>query len=228
MEIIRKNEQRSKNALLSFIIFGLAYLASIVIGLYQNYILEKYPDDINKIEFTDFLTSIIAIIQVASFIGCIVCFLMWFRRAYGNLIRLNYKSLEYSESGAVWGYFIPFVNWVRPISTTKEIFIDTQRAIKKYNDNYHMQQETSFINFWWITYLISGVFDNFASRSYNRANDIPSYIDANNMMIISDLISFIPLVLVIYVVIKISKLEALLLETYSSRSVIDEIGVNED
>lgn len=228
METIRNNEQRSKNALIAFLIFGIAYLTSIGISLYQNSVLKNYPDNIDKIEFTDMLTSIIAIIQVSSFIVCIVLFLMWFRRAYGNLIRLNYNSLEYSETGSVWGYFIPFVNWVRPISTTKEIFINTQRAIKRHNDQYSMQQETSFINFWWITYIISGGIDNFASRSFNRANDIPSYIEANNMMMISDLISFIPLALVIYVVIKISKLESLLLETHSSRSVIDEIGMKED
>lgn len=125
MELIRNNAQRSKNALLGFLLFGIVYLISIIISLYQNSILENHPDDIEKLEFTDLLTSTIGIAQIASFIVCIVLFLMWFRRAYGNLIRLNYNSLEYFETGSVWGYFIPFINWVRPIRTVKEIFINT-------------------------------------------------------------------------------------------------------
>ena len=45
---------------------------------------------------------------------------------------------------------------------------------------------------------------------------------------VSDLISFIQLAFVIYLILKTSKLENLLLETHSSRSIIDEIGAFED
>lgn len=228
MELIKNNEQRSKNALLGFLFLGIVYLVSITISLYQNYILRNYPENIEKLEFTDLLTSTIGIAQIASFILCILLFLRWFRRAYGNLIRLNYHSLEYSETGSVWGYFIPFMNWVRPIRTAKEIFIYTQKAIKRHNDQFSLKQETSFISLWWISYIISGIIENFASKSYDKTTDASSFIEANNIMMVSDLISFIPLAFVIYLIFKISKLEHLLLETHSSRSIIDEIGLTED
>lgn len=228
MDTIRNNSSRSKNALIGFMIMGIVLLFSSITTLYQNSVIKNHPEDLEKLELTDYLSMVSGITQLVIFIVCIVLFLMWFRRAYGNLIRLNYNSLEYSETGSVWGYFIPFVNWIRPISTAKEIFINTQRAVKRHNDNYNMQQDTSFIIFWWVSYLINGVFSRYVTKKYDKAFDLESIAEANNLMIISDILTFIPLALVIYFIVKISKLETLLLETYSSRSIIDEIGIKED
>lgn len=226
-KIIRDNSKRSNNILIAFLVFSIIYVASISISLYQNSVLRDHPNAIDKIEFTDLLVGLVGIAQTIIFIVCIVLFLRWIRRAYGNLIRLNYYPLDYSETGSVWGYFIPFVNWVRPISTTKEIFINTQRAIKKHNSNYQMQQDSSFIIFWWVAYLINGAIGRYASKQYNKAFDIESYIEANNIMVVSDVISFIPLALVIYLIVKLSKLETLLLETYLSNKEINTIGIEE-
>ena len=132
--------------------------------------------------------------------------------------------MDYTENGAVWGYFIPFVNWVRPVKTMKEIFIKTQKAIKQYDSTLVLESSTTFIGAWWLIYIANGVIGNFASKAMNRASTIDEFVDANNIYIVSDLVDILSIALAVIVIQKISKLELLLKNIDTSLSLIDQIG----
>jgi len=225
-ELVKDNTLRSKYVLILFA--ALAGIDAISVGLnfYQNSVLKgyevgEYSDEyINNL---DYATMFLGILQFICIITVIVLFIKWFRRAYGNLIRLEIK-MEYTENGAVWGYFIPFVNWVRPIKTMKEIYLKTQKAIKEYDSTLVLDQNTSFITMWWIIYLANGVVGNFASKAMNRATTIDEFVDANNIYIVSDLIDILSVALAVIVIQKISKLELSLKKADKSMSLIDQIG----
>ena len=227
MKLINDNSLRSKHTIIIFGIIALIDFTSIALNLYQNSVLKgyelgEYSDE--HIELLDYVVSVLGIIQLLVFVITIVLFIKWFRRAYGNLIRLG-VNMDYNENSAVWGYFIPFVNWVRPVKTMKEIYLKTQHLIKDYNSNIIVDQNTGFIALWWIAYLINGFVANFATKKMNRADTIEAFIDANNMYIFSDLFDIVAVGLAIYVVQKISKFELALMETDTSMSLIDQIGI---
>ncbi len=135
--------------------------------------------------------------------------------------------MEYSENTAVWGYFIPFLNWVRPIRTVKEIYIKTQEAIKTYQESLLIDRNIGFILVWWIAYLINGVIGNVASKFIERADTIEKYVEANKIYIFSDIWDILSIALAILVIQKISKLESTLKNTDKSKSLIDQIGSTE-
>jgi hypothetical protein len=229
MNPIKDNTKRSKDVLIAFAILAGIDIISILLGLYQNKALAKY--DIGEyseenFNILDSVVSILGVVQFVCIIIVIVLFIKWFRRAYGNLIRLN-VIMEYSENQVVWGYFIPFINWVRPAKTAKEIYIKTQKIIKTYQESLIVDKDTNLITLWWIIYLINGVISRVASKNIQRAETIDAYIEANTIYIFSDVWDILSIGLAILVVQKISKLELILKNTDTSTSLIDQIGTTE-
>ncbi len=228
MKALKDNTLRSKHVILAFTLTALIDMVSVSLNLYQNSVLKGYEIgtyNSDRINLLDNITIALGIIQFIIFVTTIVLFIKWFRRAYGNLIRLN-VSMAYSENSAIWGYFIPIINWVRPIKTMKEIFLKTQQTIKAYSSNIQMDQNTGFITLWWIIYLINGGVANVASKQMNRADTIDAFIEANNIYVFSDLLDLLAIGLAIYVVQRIAKLELILIKTDTSLSLIDQIGSN--
>lgn len=231
MEVIKDNTKRGKNIILAFIVAAGIDILSILIIFYQNSILPAYDlGEVSgeKIELLDYIVSASGIAQFISNVVIIILFLSWFRRAYGNLIRLKYNQLEYTETSVVWGFFIPLISLVRPIKTAKEIYIYTQRAIKHNNDSYQIKNGVSFIPLWWIAYIINGMIGNYTSKVYDKANTIQLYIEANNIYMFSDVCNIIAICLALFMINKITKLESLFNEVYYSRTAVDEIGILED
>ncbi|QHI36207.1 hypothetical protein IMCC3317_15660 [Kordia antarctica] len=199
---------------------------SILLLIYQNHVLQNYDNtaaELSKIELLDIIVPISGVFQVVIFIVAIIFFVRWFKKAYGNLIR-RHQPMEYSENGSAWGFFIPIINLYRPITTAKEIYLKTQHAIKEYNSNFKVDTETSFIVVWWILYIVNNFFANYASKKIDAAYDIPTFVDANTYLIISEVISIVAILGVLYLIHKITKVETLLKETNESVSSIDEIG----
>ncbi|MFD1613536.1 DUF4328 domain-containing protein [Gelatiniphilus marinus] len=224
--LVKDNFLRSKHTLILFAILAGTDLLSIGLSYYQNSVLKAYEYGEYSDEYItnlDYATMFLAIFKFICIISLIVLFIKWFRRAYANLIRLDI-GMDYTENAAVWGYFIPFVNWVRPVKTMKEIYLKTQKAIKAYDSTLVLDQNTSFIVLWWILYIVNGVVGNFASKAMNRATTIDEFIDANNFYMVSDLVDILSIALAVIVIQKISKLELSLKKTDRSVSLIDQIG----
>ena len=226
-KLIKDNTLRSKYVLISFTFLAVIDMLSISLNLYQNSVLKGYETDDYSDELItniDYATMFIGILQFIGFIAIAVLFIKWFRRAYTNLIRLEIK-MEYTENAAVWGYFIPFINWVRPVKTMQEVYVKTQNAIKTYDPTLILDRNTGFITAWWITYLINGFIANYASRTMTRANTIDNFVAANNNYIIADLFDIASITLAVIVVQKIAKLEFSLKKVDKSVSLIDQIGI---
>lgn len=228
-QLVKDNTLRSKHTLILFAVLAGIDMLSIGLSFYQNSVLRGYEIGEYSDEFItnlDYATMFLAILQFICIITIIVLFIKWFRRAYGNLIRLE-MAMDYTENWAVWGYFIPFVNWVRPVKTMKEIYIKTQKAIKAYDSALVLNRNTSFIVLWWVVYIANGVVGNFASKAMNRASTIDDFIDANHIYMVSDLVDILSVALAVIVIQKISKLELALKKVDKSVSLIDQIGIEQ-
>jgi uncharacterized membrane protein len=225
-EQIRDNSERSKDITLVFYTFIGIHIISILLIIYQSYIIKNYTNTARNISIVELLDIIVAVVRVALFIIniiAIIFFVRWFKRAYGNLIRKD-QPMQYGENWIAWGFFIPIVFFYQPITTAKEIFLKTQYAIKEYNSMLRIDTDTSFISLWWIIYWVNIFFSNYAYNKLKIASDIPQFIDANSSILISEIITIIGIILTLYLIHKITKQETLLRETNESVSGIDEIG----
>lgn len=227
MSELRDNTDRSKHILIIFAVLALVDISQIGFHLYQNNVLEGYESGaytLELIELLDTVSVVLGLLQTLCIVATIVFFIRWFRRAYGNLIRLN-VGMDYDESKAVWGYFIPLINWVRPVKTMKEIYLKTQDTLKNYDSHLVVDNSTGFIVLWWVVYIINGIVGNYASKVLDKADTIETFVEANNAYIVADLVDLASIALAIIVIQKVAKLELSLKKADKSLSVIDQIGM---
>lgn len=59
--------------------------------------------------------QLIGVLRFLLALGTAVAFLMWFHRTHKNLPGLGGRELKYTPGWAVGGFFVPFLNLVRPL-----------------------------------------------------------------------------------------------------------------
>jgi len=166
----------------------------------------------------------ISSLQTVTNILVIVFFFMWFRRAYGNIHRLNIGAVHYGEVHAIWSFIIPILNLFRPYQIAKEIFIKTQQSIKLHKASYTIKTNYIFIVVWWIIYLINGFISRMVLRRSLKTTTYEDYKQLNELYLFSDSVDCIAILFAVLLVYTIRNIENELYQTYNSVKAIDTIG----
>ncbi|MCA6364448.1 MAG: DUF4328 domain-containing protein [Bacteroidetes bacterium] len=77
-----------------------------------------------------------------------ILFLIWMYRAYENLQRINPALPDYALGWTIGGWFVPFLNFVRPFQMIAEIWNKTQRAMRADGEQYAHEPQKP-VNLWW-------------------------------------------------------------------------------
>jgi hypothetical protein len=77
--------------------------------------------------------------------------MMWVHRSVRNLPALGAMSPRFSPSEAVWSFFIPFVNFVRPYQVMAMIWRESQPALVR-EDGVPERRKASIVKWWWGVY----------------------------------------------------------------------------
>jgi hypothetical protein len=177
---LKPNTQRAKNAIIMlWIIFGVICVA-IISSVFQYQLLLEVADgnvDMEKIENNDLREGIIAIVYLLTLLVSGTTFIMWFRRAYANLYRINQAylalrlNMEYSEGWAAGGWFIPLAHWVIPKRIIDTLYDQTHRLYRNYLPQYSGQLNESFIGTWWGLWVAFGIISRIVDQVMKRAED---------------------------------------------------------
>jgi hypothetical protein len=89
-----------------------------------------------------------AFLNLGSLLVAGIAFLVWFHRACANAWALGAFPMSVTPGWAVGGFFVPFLNLVRPFQAMRETWVGSRR------DHAH---GSSIIGLWWGTWLASGV-----------------------------------------------------------------------
>ena len=222
-----KNTERA--IILLKVFYAIIFVTIInIIGefLYLNYLKTNFKNiDLESFSNIEIFQSVIGIIFLIVYVLTIVYFLKWFRRAYGNLHRVDFLRVEHQEKMALWGWIIPIICLWRPLGIMKEIDFKTQMAVKKLNPSFEVKNNKILIHSWWALYIISIFFGRYFLKSmFNENQTIEGLIEFTQISIMSDILQIIEAILVIFIVRNISKNEEkLAIEVQSKDGVIEEV-----
>ncbi|BDD08248.1 hypothetical protein FUAX_06800 [Fulvitalea axinellae] len=207
---LKDNANRARTVNIVFMIFVAVsifqfFFSIVLIGVFES-------GDYELTATFQVLESIIALAVFGLMIVSIVVFLNWFRRAYGNLHRAGVKHLEYSETMAIWAFFIPFVNLVRPYSIMKEIWNDTQSAIQKLDSDYSPNISTSLVGWWWGFHIFSNIVSTAIVRLSPEGVTLQELTTIAQADLFIHTMTAIDALLVVLMVRKISNMESKLFE----------------
>jgi hypothetical protein len=102
--------------------------------------------------------GLIALLQPLLYLGTVVAFLVWFRRAYRNLPAFGAESLRFSSGWAVGAWFVPFLNLVRPKQLADDIWRASDPALPPQPGAAWKQQRVpALLHWWWALFIATNL-----------------------------------------------------------------------
>ncbi len=103
--------------------------------------------------------QIIGVLQIIILIIAGIAFLLWFYRSHRNLSALGARNLKYSSGWAIGGFFVPFLNLVRPYQVMKETYKESDPdftfSVISEKSKCKDPRSSSLVGWWWFLYLLS-------------------------------------------------------------------------
>jgi hypothetical protein len=118
------------------------------------------PTSVGPVEAdaSDQRQRLIGLLQLLVWLGTVVTFLVWFRRAYRNLPALGAESPRFSSGWAVGAWFVPFLNLVRPKQIMDDIWRASDPALPPHAGAAWQQQRVpSLLHWWWAAFIASNL-----------------------------------------------------------------------
>jgi Domain of unknown function (DUF4328) len=118
----------------------------------------------------DVRQAAIGILQFVISLATAAGFLTWFYRAHKNLPSLGARNLEYSPGWAIGGFFVPFLNLVRPFQVMREVWrfsypSAVESGATPEGPSHHPSRPTlAPVGWWWGLFLLSAAFGRIATR----------------------------------------------------------------
>ncbi len=214
---LKDNSQRAQWATWSFWVFGIVLSLFVISGFLQLNLYERIysgePYTNEEVHANGFRHLVVMILYLLFYVATVVFFIMWFRRAYYNLHLISPETMSYSEGWAAGAWFVPFLNLIRPYQIMKEIWFETFSHIED-----ERKDRSSIIGFWWVLFLITGLYARLASRlEGDEVLDDIIIKQANTN--IAAILMFIPLFLIVRIIAQLSKAEETLRDKYHTLDI---------
>jgi hypothetical protein len=103
---------------------------------------------------------------------------LWTRRLYGNLRALGAQDLRFGEGWALGGWFVPFLNLVRP----KQIVDDVWRAsdpMRRPEEAWDQRPLSNLLHWWWFIWVVlclPTLFLGVSARGAEDASFVGSFV----------------------------------------------------
>lgn len=201
---LRSNAARAKLAIILIWIALATEIAMLVSDYFQYLLIENIglgkAITTEMAESNDLRQRIVAIVYIAVQLTSAIIFIRWFRRAFYNL-QSNVDHVEHSDSQAASSWFIPFVNFYRPFSIMKELYLQTELLLAKQLPDYTPSLKFYTLNFWWTFWVLNNIAGQISSRVSLAAKTADEILDSTKVSMAGALIG-IPLALITILVIQ--------------------------
>lgn len=152
-------------------------------------------------EANDARVQLVAVLTLFVFVVTVIAFLLWFHRAHKNLSSFGVPGLEYSPGWAVGGFFVPFLNLIRPFQVMREIWkASDPEADPQIAHSWQYSSSSPLIGAWWGTWILSGVLGRLLFSFSKDASSIDSLLSLTYLSIASFAINLVPAALLILLI----------------------------
>ena len=134
------------------------------------------------------LRALVSGLHALVLIGVIVAFLMWFYRVHKNLPALRATNLEYKSGWAVGGFFVPFLNLVRPMNVMREVWYWSDPSAfgcDPSSDDLPVRNRNAtppLIGWWWAFFLLTNFAANLSDAFEGNGTSFPDMAQLSNML----------------------------------------------
>jgi len=203
MNILKPNEQRSKNAILLIWIVVTIQVIMCISDYMQLNLLQSVADGLivsdADADANDSRQFLIASLFLIFYIVSAVTFIQWFRRAYFNL-HTRVKGLSNAEGWAAGAWFVPVISLFKPYQIMKEMNEKTDELILENGLNTeHNSNPSNSIALWWALWIVTNVI---AQISFRLPSETLEQLITSTTLDVYSILVDIPLAIITIKVIK--------------------------
>lgn len=214
MKTLKPNGDRTKDALiLIYIVLGVSLISIIsdifMYSMFNSMITGSYVSK-ERILTNSYIQLSTKALWFVTYIFSIITFILWFRRAYYNILQ-HVKICTWSEGWAAGCWFVPILNLFLPCQLMFDLHNKTNKFLSEKNPNFTEQISTKLIGWWWALWILGGLFSQLTNLISNP-NSLISMKNAMILDIINNILFIINGFLVISIIKNYSKAEPLVYE----------------
>jgi Ca2+/Na+ antiporter len=99
-----------------------------------------------------------------------ILFIVWFHRAYRNLVRVGISELRFGPGWAIGGWFIPIFNLVRQKQIANDIWKASSSAATAGLARWREMPLSAGLNWWWGVWIASGLLGGWGNFRIGHAD----------------------------------------------------------
>lgn len=149
-----------------------------------------------EVQSVDDHQGTLGVVQIVLAILTAIAFLLWYSRAYRNVIALGLRNPRYGTKGAVIGWFVPIVWFFIPKHVVNDIYRASDPDMPYGDPNYRSRPVHAVVHLWWGFLILSGFLTRFALNP----DEFRPYDDQAKFFVASALANAIAAILAIVVV----------------------------
>lgn len=166
------------------VLLGLAVfmdLAAVVVGLAERELFGRIASGSftdAEVNDSDNRMAMIRIAQLSIYLVTGIVFIVWFHRAYKNLVAFG-AELPHKRGWAIGAWFVPILNLFRPKGMADAIWQASDPELPHpAGDEWSKREAPLFMHVWWVTWILS----LFLGRAYaNMGRTIESIDQAQTL-----------------------------------------------
>jgi len=200
----RPNRRRAQIAVIALGVCALISVMTIVnsvtaIELFQR--LDRGDFTMAEVTALDERLRTLALFEVGAYLVSAIVFLFWIYRAYQNHEQLARHGSEYSPNWAVGGFFVPFLNWVRPYQVVREMWDETQLGDAV--DPLATTPSHAMVIVWWLSFLAMNLISRVFSGAAGAADSAAELASVTRIDILVQAVTIVSAVLAIRIIQRI-------------------------
>lgn len=140
-----------------------------------------------------------SLLYLLGVVGTATLFIIWFHRVRHNAEVFAPDTQRRTPGWAIGGWFIPFANLVIPRGIAQDVLRASQPDPYAAELRHHR-----LLNAWWSLWILSNLFDRFASREYDTAETPQAFHDAAGWLMAGSVLDLAAAVLAVLFVRKLT------------------------
>jgi hypothetical protein len=147
------------------------------------------PIQINNLVSVGKLIDTANIVQLVTTIVGAVLFLVWLRRAYGNLGALGIGRPRRTRGWAVGGWFVPVANLVIPKQVANDVWRAGDPELRPGDPGWQDRPVAPVVHWWWALWLASGISGGIAGNLLQHSHSLSDARAAVTVDLVSQLLT---------------------------------------
>jgi len=199
-----------------------AVIVTDVVSMFGDYSLLQFVNDVanglpasdERANSVDSYNRAAGSLQLLALLLSAIFFCRWFHRAHGNLSTLGITELKYTPGWAVGGFFVPFLNLVRPYQVMSEVW---KRSMELWTErpSAHIRANPprDLVGLWWAGFLLTSFAGNLSGQLMLRAEGLDQIRIAASVTLVANLVDIPAAIVAMLLLGAVTRLQTALLTT---------------